>query len=128
MSEENKSMVRQTFEEMWNRGNLAVIDTRFASDYLGHSSTEIRGPAGAKQFTAAMHNAFPDAHYTVEDQIAEGDRVVTRWTARGTHEGEFQGISPSGKQTTITGITIFRIANGKMVESWTNTDLDNPTV
>ena len=123
MPEQNKVMVRRTCEEIWNRGNLAVIDERFASDYLGHSSAEIQGPESAKQFAAAMRSAFPDFHYTVEDQIAEGDRVVTRWTARGTHEGEFQGIPPTGKQVTITGIGIFRIANGKIIESWTNADM-----
>jgi steroid delta-isomerase-like uncharacterized protein len=123
MSKENKAMVRQTFEEIWNRGNFAVIDERFASDYIGHSVSQIRGPEGGKQFAAAIRSAFPDYQYTVEDEITEGDRVVHRWTVRGMHEGEFQGMPPSGKQIEMTGITIFRIANGKLIEGWTNKDV-----
>ncbi len=67
--------------------------------------------------------AFPDSQLPVEDQIAEGDKVVTRWTCRATHTGEFQGMPPTGKYTTMTGTTIFRIANGKLVEGWTNADM-----
>ena len=69
-----------------------------------------------------FRSAFPDFHVTIEDQIAEGDRVATRWTMRGTHEGEFRGISPTGKQITVTGIGIFRFSDGKVVESWDNFD------
>ena len=67
-------------------------------------------------------SAFPDMQLTIEDQIAEGDKVVTRWTARGTHQGELMGIPPTGKQATVTGITVGRVANGKFVESWSNFD------
>lgn len=125
MSERNKSVGRRLIEQVWNRGNFAVVDELIASDYIGHSSTpdsETQGREGYKQFYAALRQAFPDLQVTVEDQIAEGDRVVTRWTARGTHTGNFQGIPPTGKQGDITGITIDRIANGKVVECWTNAD------
>ena len=124
MSEQNKTIVRETFEEVWNRGNLAILDERLVSDYAGHSTTtETSGPEGGKQFVAMMRSAFPDFHYIVEDEIAEGDRVVNRWTARGTHQGAFQGIPPTGKQFTITGISIYRVANGKIVEGWTSADM-----
>jgi steroid delta-isomerase-like uncharacterized protein len=123
MSEQNKQMVRRTFEANWNRGDFAVIDERFSADYVGHSATEIHGPEGGKQFTAMMRSAFPDFHYTVEEEIGEGDRVVHRWTVRATHEGEFQGLPPTGKQVTITGISIYRVADGKLVEGWTNADM-----
>lgn len=123
MSEQNKAIVRRTFEQIWNQGDFAVIDRRFASDYAGHSNSEIHGPEGGKQFAAGMRSAFPDFHYTVEDEIAEGDRVVQRWTARGTHQGQFQGIPPSGEQVTIRGISIYRIADGKLVEGWTHADM-----
>jgi steroid delta-isomerase-like uncharacterized protein len=123
MLEKNKAMVRNTFEEVWNRGNFSVVNERFSTDYVGHSINEIQGPEGGKQFAAMMRSAFPDFHYTVKDEIAEGDKVVHRWTVRGTHEGQFQGISPTGKQVTITGISIYRIANGKIVEGWTNADM-----
>jgi steroid delta-isomerase-like uncharacterized protein len=120
---QNKAMVRRTFEEIWNRGNQAIIEERFAQDYVGHSLADIHGPQGGKQFAAMMRRAFPDYQYTVEDEIAEGDRVVQRWTARGTHEGEFQGIPPTGEQVTITGISIYRVANGKLVEGWTSANI-----
>lgn len=123
MSEQNKKIVRRTFEEIWNRGNLAVIEERFSRDYAGHSTNNVRGQEGAKQFATEMRSAFPDFHYTVEDEIAEGDKVVHRWTLRGTHQGTFQGIPPTGRQVTITGISIRRIAGGKLVEGWTNADL-----
>jgi steroid delta-isomerase-like uncharacterized protein len=116
---------RLLIEEVWNQGNFEVVDEVVASDYIGHSSEpafETYGPAGYKQYYASLREAFPDLTVTVEDQIAEGDKVVTRWTARGTHQGIFQGIAPTGKQGTITGITIDRVANGKVVECWTNAD------
>jgi len=125
MSEQNKILERRLIEEVWNQGNFAVVDELVAGDYLGHSSTpeaETHGREGYRQFYTGLRQAFPDLQVTVEDQIAEGDRVVTRWTAHGTHEGEFQGIPPTGNQGAITGITIDRIANGKVVECWTNTD------
>jgi steroid delta-isomerase-like uncharacterized protein len=125
MSAQNKMIDRRLIEEVWNRGDFSVVDQVVASDYIGHSSTpagETHGPAGYKRFYATLRDAFPDFQVTVEDQIAEGDKVVTRWTARGTHKGEFQGIPPTGRQSAITGITIDRIANGKVVECWTNAD------
>lgn len=123
MSEQNKKLVRETFEAIWNRGDFTVFDERFSADYAGHSSAEIEGLEGAKQFVAAMRSAFPDFHYTVEDEIAKGDKVVNRWVVRATHEGEFQGIPPTGKRVTITGISIYRLADGKLVEGWTEADM-----
>ncbi len=125
MSEQNKILTRRALEEVWNRGNFAVVDELVASDFVVHASTpanETHGPEGVKHFYAMLRQAFPDLHFTIEDQIADGDRVVTRWTARGTHTGEFQGIPPTGKQVRLTGIDIDRIANGKFVECWTNVD------
>ncbi len=83
---------------------------------------EIHGREGIEQFYGALRAAFPDLRITIEDQVAEGDRVVTRWTARGTHTGAFQGIPPTGKQGRMTGIDIDRIADGKVVECWVNSD------
>jgi steroid delta-isomerase-like uncharacterized protein len=82
-----------------------------------------RGPEDVKRFMSEFRQAFPDFHSTIEDQIAEGDKVVTRWTMRGTHQGEFRGIAPTGKQITVTGIGIFRFSDeGKVIESWDNFD------
>jgi steroid delta-isomerase-like uncharacterized protein len=123
MPQENERLMRRFFEEVWNRGDYAIVDDLLAGDYVGHSPPdEIHGPEGGKRFVAALRGAFPDIHFTIEDQIADGDRVVARWTARGTQTGAFQGLPPTGKQAVATGITIFRVANGKAVEGWTNFD------
>lgn len=121
MSEQNKILVRRAIEEVWNRGNFAVVDELVANDLVIHLPTpgdEIHGAEGVKQFYATLRAAFPDILFTIKDQIAEGDRVVTRWTARATHTGEYRGIPPTGKQFRVTGIDIDRIANGKVVECW----------
>jgi steroid delta-isomerase-like uncharacterized protein len=125
MSEENKEKVRRFLEEAFNEGNLGGADEIFASDYVLHDPSnpeEIRGPEGIKQFVQMYRSAFPDSHITVEDQIAEGDEVVTRWTGRGTHQGELFGIPPSGNQVEVSGITISRFEGGKFAEDWTNSD------
>ena len=123
MSEHNKKLVRETFEAIWNRGDFAAFDECFAADYVGHSTAELEGLESARQFVASMRSAFPDFQYTVEDEIAEGDRVVNRWTVSATHEGEFQGIPPTGKPVRITGISIYRVADGRLVEGWTSADM-----
>lgn len=123
MSKQNKAIARRFLDELWNRSNFGLVDQLLATDYDGHSSTVIRGPEGAMEFVPRLRNAFPDFRFSILDQIAEGDIVATRWTIRGTHEGEFEGIPPSGKPIEMTGITIFRIANGKLIEGWTNEDM-----
>jgi steroid delta-isomerase-like uncharacterized protein len=123
MSEQNRMLVRRAVEEVYNQGNLAVVDELVAGDLVIHlPSEEVHGPAGAKQHVAALRAAFPDLRITIEDQISEGDKVVTRWTARGTHIGPFQGVPPTGKQGSMTGIDIDRIADGRVVECWVNSD------
>ena len=121
-TEENKALDRRFAEEVWNRGNLAVVDELMSADFDGHDPTMPAGREGFKQFVLMYRSAFPDIHITIEDQIAEGDKVVSRWTARGTHQGELMGIPPTGKQATVTGINIERFANGKFIEEWSNFD------
>jgi len=121
-TEENKAMDRRFFEEVWNRGNLAVVDELMSSDFKSHDPTIAAGSAGFKHFVSLFRAAFPDVHITIEDQLAEGDKVVTRWTARGTHKGDLMGIAPTGKQVTVTGINIGRVEGGKFVEGWFNID------
>jgi predicted ester cyclase len=95
MSEQNKRIARRAFEEVMSHGDLAIADEFYTADYIGHSSIgDVIGPEGAKQFVSMLRGAFPDLEVTVEDQVAEGDRVVTRWITRGTHKSEFQGIPP----------------------------------
>jgi steroid delta-isomerase-like uncharacterized protein len=125
MSEENKALARRFLEEAFNEGNLGVVDEIVASDYVLHDPTlpeEIRGPEGVKGFVQMYRSAYPDTDITVEEQIAEGDDVVTRWTGRGTHQGELLGVPPSGNRVEVAGITIDRISGGKFAESWTNYD------
>ena len=123
-TEENRAVFRRYVEEVFNKGNLDLADEVFAT-YVAHQPdghAEERGPENVKRFVREFREAFPDGHSTVEDQIAEGDRVVTRWRMRGTHEGEFRGIEPTGNKLDITGIGIFRFSDGKVVESWDNFD------
>jgi len=125
-TQDNKALSRQAIEEAWNKGNLSIIDQVYAPDFLGHDPGspigELRGREGARQYVSAYRTAFPDAHITIEDQIAEGDKVVTRFTARGIQRGALPGIPPTGKQAMVTGITIERFAGGKIVENWVNID------
>ena len=118
MSEANKKLARRFIEEALNKGDFRVIDEAVSNDYVYREPTigERRGRDGFKQLLTMYRTAFPDCAMTVEEQIAEGDRIVTRWTARGTHRGELFGIAPTGKQITVTGIVISRFAQGKLVE------------
>jgi len=124
MSEQNKAIARRVFEEVWDRGNLAIADELVAADLVDHSAPPgmPAGREGFKQLVMMYRTAFPDVVMMVEDQVAEGDRVVTRWSGHGTHRGELMGIPPTGRQARVTGIGIDRIAGGKIVESWSNFD------
>lgn len=123
MSEQNQELMRRAVEEVWNRGHFDAISEFVASDFVLHAPQgDIHGPAGVEQFFATLRAAFPDVHFEVEDQLADGDRVTTRWTASGTHKGTFQGIPPTGRRVKMAGTDIDRFANGKVVECWTNAD------
>ena len=123
-AEENKALVRRQLEEVWNKGNLAAIDELYAPTYVDHDPANpgVQGRDGVRQLVTMYRSAFPDLQFTVEDQIAEGDMVATRWTGRGTHKGELRGIPATGKQTTTPGITISRIVGGQDREDWVNYD------
>jgi steroid delta-isomerase-like uncharacterized protein len=122
-TEANKAVLRHFVEEVMNRKNLAAIDELYAVDAVEYvPGTPPLDREGIKQFLGMVLAAFPDLHETIEDAIAEGDRVVTRSTYLGTHTGSFQGIPPTGKRVTITGIHLTRVVNGKMVEDWANLD------
>ncbi len=118
--EENKALVRRVYEEIHNKGNFAAVDELVAINFIDHNAPpEISpGPEGIKQTFTMFRNAFPDLNVTVEDMIAEGDKVVARITLRGTHKGEFMGIAPTGKQIKLATIDIVRIAGGKIAERW----------
>lgn len=115
MSEANKALIRRVFEGM-NRQDISVIAELFPDCvYRSPAIGELRGEA-FRRFVTSSLAAFPDARWTVEDQLAEGDKVVTRWSLTATHKKEFMGIAPTGKRITTTGITVDRIVGGKVVE------------
>ena len=123
-TEANKALVRRYMEQAWNVGNLNVLDELDSPNlkrYMSAASAPIDA-AGQKQRIVGLRTVFPDIHVTIDDMIAEGDRVTVRMTARGTQKVAFMGIPPTGKQMTVTAIDIFRVENGKFVEHWGGPD------
>jgi steroid delta-isomerase-like uncharacterized protein len=127
MTAENKELVRRWFEEVWNKGRVEAIHEMFAEDGIAHGLSDdagspLRGPAAFTTFHATFRNAFPDMVITVEDTIAEGDKVAARCSVRGKHTGNSLGFAATQTPVEFTGITIVRIKNGKIVEGWNNFD------
>jgi predicted ester cyclase len=123
MSADNKEVVRRALEEPWQ--NVDVLDEVVSSDYVGYDPAApgpIRGIQGAKENVDQYRSAFEGAQITVKEQIAESDFVASRWEGRGRHTGELMGIAPTGKEAVVTGQTLSRLADGKIVEEWTNWD------
>jgi len=121
-TESNKAVARRFLEEVFGQGKLAVADEIVAPDHVDRGPGALPGlppgPEGSKMLVTVYRKAFPDIQFTIDEQIVEGDKVVTRWTGYGTHKGELAGIPPTGKSATVTGIGVDRIVNGKIVESW----------
>src|SRR5689334_1677702 len=120
MTTQNKAIVRRITEECWNKGTEKTADELVAANAPSHDPTAPsipNGPAGLKQQVAMYRAAFPDLWFSIDEQVAEGDLVVTRWTARGTHDGSLMGAAPTHRKCTVTGIQIDKISNGKVVES-----------
>jgi steroid delta-isomerase-like uncharacterized protein len=121
-AEENKRISWRVADEGFSKGNVDAFDELVAEDFVNHDPAVPPdlppGREGLKALARFYRSAFPDTQLTIEDQIAEGDKVVSRYTVRGTHQGDFAGVPPTGKQVTVTGITIDRIEGGKIVESW----------
>jgi steroid delta-isomerase-like uncharacterized protein len=125
MSEHNKAIVRRLFAELWNNGKLSVADEIFTPNYEHHDSSTPdfgHGPDSEKKRATLYRTAFPDLHLTIEDVIAEGEAVMARWSCRGTHKGDLNGIAPTGKQFAISGVTVARVSNGKIAEGYVNWD------
>jgi len=122
-TEDNKTLVRRFYEDAFNQRNLALVNELCSTTHVFHNPpTTLHGREEFKQLLSVYLTAFPDARFTVEDEIAEGEKVTSRYTFRGTHQGELMGIPPTGKQVTVTGIIINRIAGGQAVEGWLNFD------
>jgi steroid delta-isomerase-like uncharacterized protein len=111
---------RRYNDEVINQGDLDLVDVIFTPDYVDHLSRglDIHGRAGLKQFLSMFRRAFPDARFTVDDRIVEGERIAVRWTMHGTHQADFQGIPPTGKAVTVRGIAIHRFTGAQIQESW----------
>jgi steroid delta-isomerase-like uncharacterized protein len=129
MAAHTAELSRRIFEDVWNRKDLNAIDELIAADYVHHDAGTLaaNGPDGYKQFVKSYMSAFPDAQFTIHDaytvsQKDEAQDEITRWTVTGTHEGELAGIARTGRRFSVTGISIARIANGKIIESWNNWD------
>ena len=126
--ERNKDLARQAIG-IWTTGVFDAVDELYAPEYVNHQHhdpddpRDIHGAEAMKRFARKFREAFPDFHDSVDIQIAEGDMVATRFTSTGTHRGTFMGVEPTNRKLTWTGITIDRIAEGKIVESWANWDM-----
>ena len=127
MSEENKQLVRRWFEEVWNNGRAELIYEMFDENGIAHGLSDdpanpIKGPKDYTPFYQLFRNAFPNVKVVIEDMVAEDDKVTARCSVRGKHEGDFRGLTATQAPVDFTGITIVRIANGKIVEAWNNFD------
>lgn len=127
VTEQNKAVIRRFYEEVFNQGKYDVLDEICAPGYTNHSPNNPPGVPnnreGLRQVVMMYRNAFPDLHFTIEDMVAEGDLVMCRWNATGTHRGELFGIAPTGKRAAITGTDLECLENGQIVEGWAIADL-----
>ena len=121
-TEANKAIARRFLEEAFGQGNLTVLDEIISPNHVDGGPGALpgipSGPEGTKMLITAYRNAFPDIHFTIDEQVAEGNTVVTRWTGQGTHNGELAGMPATGMPATVVGAGVDRIENGKIVESW----------
>jgi predicted ester cyclase len=122
--EENKAVARRWNDEIWNKGNIAAVDEIMATNFVW-----LNAPPGVpsdlkgyKQYQTESLSSFADMNCTIEDMVAEGDKVAVRWTWSGKHTGEYMGIAPTGKRVTMTGVSIIHIVGGKIVEEWDEAD------
>ena len=123
--EQNKQLVRRLYDELFFKWNFAVVDELISPEFIGHEMPPgmPRGPEGIRQFYGGIRAGLPDVQLTVEDMIGEKDRVVVRWSARATHRGVFLGIPATGKAVSFTGLALYRLAKGKIVERWAEVNL-----
>ncbi len=122
-AEETKAIVERFWEEVWNKKNLKIVDELLPDNVVIHNfGAVVEGREAWRQSFTPFFTAFPDLKLTVELTIIEGDRMAVRWAATGTHTGDFRGIAPTGKQINIAGVAIYRVAEGKIVEGWSQPD------
>lgn len=127
MSEENKALIRRWMEEVWNKGRAEAIDEMLAEEGVAYGLSDVsgqalRGPEAFKPFVQSFRDAFPDIQISVEDTVAEGDKVAARCVVRGRHQGDTLGFAATGQRAEFTGMCIVRVADGQIVEAWNNFD------
>ncbi len=120
--DQNKAIVRRFLDEAWNQSNPLIADEVISPGYVLHGSSQSPGPEGVKQLMAAFRAAFTEIQSEFEDVFGEGDRVAVRWSTRAVHCGDFMGIEPSGQAVNYSGIDIFRLEKGQIVERWSSSD------
>lgn len=123
--EANKALVRRNFEAIWSQGDLMAADEILSPDYIGHIATmpdAVCGVEAFKQLVAMYQLSFPDARFEIQDQVAEGDKVASRWVAYGAQQGEVVGVASSDESMSVTGMSFHRIEDGRIVESWDDWD------
>lgn len=129
--QENKELVQQFYDELFNQKNLAIVDDCLPDNYVCHDNMgggrkEVqRNPEGVKEMVRMLCSAFPDQKTTIDEISVKEDRVATRWTIRGTQYGDFMGIAPTRRQIAISGTCLDRVIDGKIVESWVNWDVND---
>ena len=125
VAETSKALMRRVIEELFNQGNLAVADELCTQDYIHHGvqGSLHRGPEGMKQLVIWIRTALPDLHYTIDDLVAEGDKVSARLSFRGTHLGELFGVEPTGRPVMLFGTSTSRIVAGRLAETWAHLDV-----
>jgi steroid delta-isomerase-like uncharacterized protein len=123
-AEENKAIFRRYVEEIWNQGNDAAIDELVSTNFVTHfpGVPETKSLEGYREFFTLLRAAFPDPHFTVDLVVAEGDKIAARWVMHATHKGAYLGIAPTGKAVSFTSTVVYRIADGKIEESWGDMD------
>ena len=123
MSTQIKAMATNLMEELYSKGNMSIVDDIVSDDYVYRApGLEVRGPSDLKEFVAEYRSAFPNLNVHIDDMIMDGEKVVTRFTMSGTHKGDFDGLAPTNKKVTATGILVSRYENGKLVEDWDQFD------
>src|ERR671915_1524400 len=123
--EQNKALMRNYIEEAWNKGNLDFIDKNFSSDFVSHGTFpgQPTNRDSVKSVISTVRNAIPDLHITIEDMLAEGDKVASRWVTKGTHKGgDLMGAKPTGNKISVSETVVVRVKDGKVVEGWANRD------
>lgn len=123
--QENMAVARRAFDEVWSQGKVELVDELLAPDWVGRPGglgEPLEGPEAAKEWITRLRDGFPDITFTIEEMVADGDFVATRWIARGTHEGTFKGMEPTGRSATIGGMTFQRFEDGRIAEGWSEMD------